>query len=234
MLLLQGKPILEYIVRHLAAQGAREIAINLHFQPKLIREYFGAGSRFGVTLVYSHEPELLGTAGAVKKLSDFLGCGDDFLVHYGDVVTDQDFGAMMNFHRQHSAITTLLLHRRALSNSTVTLDGSGRVTEFRERPSASASQGQPHWVNSGIYICSPTVLQHIPDMTPCDFPRDVFPTLLPTNRLFGFPLTGYRCAIDSVARLAEASALARTDPVALMRTEPVFERDLESASSSTP
>jgi mannose-1-phosphate guanylyltransferase/phosphomannomutase len=49
------------------------------------------------------------------------------------------------------------------------------------------------------------VLDLIPDATPCDLPRDVFVKLTGSGRLWGFPLTGYRCAVDSPERLQAAS-----------------------------
>ena len=140
----------------------------------------------------------------------FLRPGDCFLVHYGDVVTDQDFTAMLRLHRQRGALATLLLHRRRASNSVVSLDEEGRIVEFLERPTAQARRpGQPHWVNSGVCLLGPEVFAHIPADTACDLPADIFPKLIPTGRLFGFPLSGSRFAIDSPRRLAQARAAIR-------------------------
>ena len=207
MLLLQERPMLEYIICHLARHGFNKIAINLHFLPEAIQDYFGDGSRFGVELVYSYEPELLGTAGGIKNMEDFLGAGEAFMVHYGDVLTDQDFTAMLHFHRKRKALATLLLHQRTRSNSVVSLDKEGRIIGFLERPTEEARRGvQSPWVNSGICICDLQLLDEIPAAVACDLPRDIFPRLIDGNRLFGFPLSGYRCAVDSPDRLTEARA----------------------------
>jgi mannose-1-phosphate guanylyltransferase/phosphomannomutase len=210
MLLLLGHPMLAYIISHLAHHDFDQIAINLHFMPEVISDYFGDGSHWNVELTYSYEPELLGTAGAVKKMEHFLLQGDAFLIHYGDILTDQDFTAMLRFHGDHRSLVTLLLHQRARSNSVVSLDEDGRVVRFLERPTEQAQRGvESSWVNSGICICDPEFLKAIPANVPCDLPRDVFPRLVDNGRLYGFPLSGYRCAIDSPERLAEArSALA--------------------------
>ena len=208
MLRLQGRPMLEYIICHLARHGFDQIAVNLHFMPDMIRDYFGDGSRLGVELVYSYEPELLGTAGGVKKMADFLGAGEAFMVHYGDVLTDHDFTAMLHFHRERNALATLLLHQRARSNSVVSLDKEWRIIGFLERPTEEARRGvQSPWVNSGICICAPQLLGEIPADVACDLPRDIFPRLIDSHRLFGFPLSGYRCAVDSPDRLVEARAV---------------------------
>jgi mannose-1-phosphate guanylyltransferase/phosphomannomutase len=205
MLRLQGRPLLEYLIAHLGRQGFGQVAVNVHFMPHVITDYFGDGSRWTVSLAYSHEAELLGTAGGVKRMEHFLRTEDPFLVQYGDVLTDQDFTAMLRFHRERRAMATVLVHQRARSNSVVTLDQAGRVVGFLERPSDDARSGvDSTWVNSGVCICEPGVLGVIAADIPSDLPRDVFPELMDSGRLFGFPLSGYRCAVDSPERLAEA------------------------------
>ena len=128
-------------------------------------------------------------------------------MHYGDILTDQDFTAMMRFHRERGALVTMLAHQRARSNSVVVLDSERRVTLFLERPEEEGRCGvESPWVNSGICLCETAVLEAIPVGQRCDLPRDVFPGLIPSGRVFGFGLTGYRCAIDSPERLEEANA----------------------------
>jgi NDP-sugar pyrophosphorylase family protein len=207
MLVLQGRPILAYILGHLRWHGFDQVAINLHFRPHTIPEYFGDGASMNVSLTYVREEQLLGTAGGVKNMEAFLRQGDSFLVQYGDVITDQDFTAMLRLHLERGALATLLLHQRRASNSVVTLDGQGRIVGFLERPTDQARrQVQSNWVNSGVCLLRPEVFAHIPAKTPCDLPRDIFPKLIDTGRLFGFPLSGLRFAIDSPQRLAEAGA----------------------------
>jgi NDP-sugar pyrophosphorylase family protein len=210
MLDVQGRPLLEYILRHLGWCGFERASVNLHFLPQVIVDHFGSGRALGLKVSYSHESELLGTAGGVKKMSESIDRSREFLVHYGDVLTDQNFWAMLQFHRRHDALVTMLLHERARSNSVVGLDDQGRVNLFLERPSDEERRGiSASWVNSGVWICSPELLERIPAGVACDLARDILPTLVASQRVFGFPLTGYRCAVDSAARLDEArSAVA--------------------------
>lgn len=210
MLQLGDRPLIGHIIGNLAAHGFDQIAINLHFRPEVVTSYLGDGSRFAVELTYSYEHELLGTAGGVGKMADFLRGAQPFLVHYGDVITDQDLSAMLRFHQQHDAQATLLMHQRPGSNSIVRLDDQRRVIDFRERPSPAQRQGiTSPWVNSGICLCSSIVLDTLPAQLPADLPRDVFPALVAGGRFFGFALTGYRCAVDSSQRLTEVrNALA--------------------------
>lgn len=207
MLRLQGRPMLEYIVCNLRAHGFDHLVINLHFRPETIRQYFGDGSRWGVKLEYSYENDLLGTAGGVKNVEGFFRDESVFLVHYGDVLTDQNLRELLEFHQARQALVTLLVHQRQRSNSIVSLDPDGRIVGFLERPDEiERSQVRSPWVNSGVSLCAPEVLEVIPSAQACDLPRDIFPKLVDTGRLFGCALTGYRCAVDSPERLAEARA----------------------------
>ena len=63
MVPILGRPVMEHIMRLLARHGFDDVIANLHYFPDLIRDRFGDGSDYGVRLVYSFEPELLGTAG---------------------------------------------------------------------------------------------------------------------------------------------------------------------------
>jgi len=207
MLPLQGKPLLAYTLHYLAGQGFKRIAINLHFLPEQITNYVGDGARFGVRVHYSYEPQLLGTAGAVKNLEPWLADVEDFLVLYGDILLDQDLSVLVKRHRQVKALATLLLHQRPGSNSLVQMDETGRIVGFVERPTEEQRAANPFpWVNSGVHVLNTRVLDYIPAGHPADFPRDVFTKLVDKKRLYGVPLTGYRCAIDSQARYAEAEA----------------------------
>src|SRR5690606_14556344 len=86
MIEVGGRPLLAHNIAWLRAQGITQIAINLHHMPEAITSYLGDGSRFGVDIVYSHEPELMGTAGAARKLEWFLD--QRFVVFYGDGFTN--------------------------------------------------------------------------------------------------------------------------------------------------
>jgi mannose-1-phosphate guanylyltransferase/phosphomannomutase len=207
MLTAGGHPLLEYTLTNLARHGFDEILINLHFMPEMISDYFGDGSPWGVRLTYVHEPQLLGTAGSVANAAPSLASQGTFLVHYGDVVTDQDFSAMLGFHQEQRAEATLLVHQRAKSNSVLVLDEQRRIQRFVERPTdAERLAAASPWVFSGAMICEPTFVGHIDSEAASDLARDVFPRLAGTEQLLAYALTGVRFAVDSTDRLREADA----------------------------
>ena len=203
LLPLCGEPLLAHTLRHLAASGFREVGINLHHLGERIAARIGDGAAYGVRVQYAREARLQGTAGALHGFADWLA-GGDALVLYGDLLLDQDLAALVDVHRKQRADATLLLHRRSGSNSFVELDPAGRIRAFVERPDERRrSQLGDAWVNSGVQILSPGLIAELPP-GPSDLPRDVFAPRCGELRLFGVPLAGYRCAIDSPERLSEA------------------------------
>ena len=201
-----GRPLVERVLSNLARCGFDEVAVNLHYRPELIRERLGDGSALGVRIEYSHEPELLGTAGTLASLRDFLA-GDAFLVHYGDILTDEDLGALAAEHRRRGALLTLLVHDRPGSNSVVVLDDERRIVEFAERPAPDDPvRKRSSWTNSGICVCAPEVLDLVPP-PPSDLARDVLPRLAGRPGVYGRPLSGWRVAVDSPERYRHAEQL---------------------------
>lgn len=205
LLRIGHRTILEHILANLRRHGFDQVVINLHFEADQIRTALGSGERHGVRITYSHENNLLGTAGAVGKMRHFFAGDESFLVHYGDIVTNEDFSALAATHRAQDALLTMLVHQRRKSNSAVVLDEENRVREFWERPGSDFWESTPSaWVNSGVLIASPSVLDWVPENVFCDWPRDIFPKLLSSARVYAHPLQNYRVAVDSEDRLEQA------------------------------
>ncbi len=207
MLPVSGKPMLEYSIRHLSGLGIKNIVINLHYLPDKITSYFEDGKKWGVKITYSHEDTPLGTAGAVKKAGDILSVTGNFLVLHGDVVCFEDYLEMLKFHESRpDAVGTIVLHQRDRSNSVVEMDGENRITRFIERPEKEVKDKKQNWVNSSLYCFSKEIFKYINSGGFCDFPGDVFPGMVKKGVLYGYPLTAYRCSVDSPQRYSSVQA----------------------------
>jgi NDP-sugar pyrophosphorylase family protein len=203
LLPIGGEPLLAHTLRYLARHGLRDVGINLHFLPEQIVQAIGDGTAYGVRVHYSREEALLGTAGALRRMRSWIG-EDEALVLYGDLLLDHDLGALVDQHRAKRADATLLLHQRPGSNSLVAMDEDRRITGFVERPSEEERRAhQFPWTNSGVAVLSPALLDLIPEGH-ADLPRNVYIPHVRAMRLFGQPVEGYRCAIDSPRRYEEA------------------------------
>ena len=79
MIPIAGRPLLEHVIRLLSRHGFDQLVINLHHFPEIIRDHFGDGGDWDVRIHYSLEDELLGTAGAVRRMATFFD--EPFLVY---------------------------------------------------------------------------------------------------------------------------------------------------------
>ncbi len=176
MIRFRGKPLLEHNIELCKHFGITELFINTHHLPEVIRNYFGDGSNFGVTIRYSFEEILLGTSGAVKNLAGFLK-RDPFFVLYGDNYSDYDLSLLEQTAQQKNAIAVIGFHWREDTSSSGVAEfaADGRITRFVEKP--KPNECESHWVNAGVYYFRPEIMDHIPTGF-SDFGKDVFPKLL--------------------------------------------------------
>jgi NDP-sugar pyrophosphorylase family protein len=132
---IAGVPNAAHLLRYLHEYGFDEIAINVHYLADAIVAALGDGSRFGVKLHYSHEPELLGSAGAVKKIESFFDA-DPFVVIGCDEVTDMRLDRIVQFHRDREAVATIGLVEcdDVEQYGVVVLDQRGKIVGFQEKP----------------------------------------------------------------------------------------------------
>jgi len=210
LLPIRGQAILTRNLEWLAAEGIRSAWINVHHQPDQIRAAVGDGSRWGLAVQYSFEPEILGTAGAWKRLEAHWTATS--LVIYGDNLLRFSLGAFLGRHRETGALATVALFdpgrhpNTGIAGGHVALDTNGRVERFVEgsRPAG----GGPFYVNVGAYLLEPSLRSAV-----CagfqDFAKDVFPPVVATGRVFGHVLepTGYCLGVDTPESLQAAHAL---------------------------
>ena len=181
-----GVPLICHTLAWLKRHGISQVVINLHHLGEKIRAFLGDGSKFGVEIHYSIEESLLGTAGGVKRAGHFLD--GTFAVVYGDILTNFDLSAMVEFHREKEALATVAVSKATKPSGAgvVELKKDGRIVSFVEKPSRGTELGNV-W-NGGIYILEKQVLDSIPGHGSCDFAYHVFPELIRA----GLPLYGYR------------------------------------------
>ncbi len=186
MVPVANRPFIEHVIRKLALHGIDEIVLAMGYKPDSIYEYFRDGSRLDVKLTYSLEDRPLGTAGAIRNAAPLIK--ESVFVLNGDCFTDLDYSEMYRQHKDHQAKATIALtHVEDPTRfGVVETDGSGHVLRFIEKP--KWEDVTSHWINAGVYILEPAVLDYIPDNQFYMFENGVFPRLLEQ----GEPFYAYR------------------------------------------
>lgn len=201
MIRIDGKPILEHNILMCKENGIEDIVINLHHLPSVIREYFGNGERLGVRINYSHEHELLGTAGTIKSLSKYIE-DDMFVVIYGDNYFDSSFDIrdIVRFHEDNESYFTIALCQiDDVSQSGVAeCEDNGKINKFIEKPDHTVNKKNNNsWVNAGFYVLDNKVIENIKDGY-SDFGNDVIPLLIEGDHdIYGYKMDRKVKAIDT-------------------------------------
>jgi len=209
MIRIWGKPILEHQIENLKACGLKDITLVTGHLGSVIRDYFGDGSAFGVSISYFEEQQPLGTAGALFKMPELT---DDFLLLCGDVILDVDLNRFIRFHQEHKAWASLMAHPNGHP-----YDSSLLITEQMPPKEKGGLPVETHrvtgWlnkederryyknrVNAGIEIISPALLKHTMEhFTPrhpeqpdkIDLDRDVLKPGIATGRIFAYDTPEY-------------------------------------------
>ena len=190
MIPILGKPVMEYLIEHLASHGITEIMVNVAHNHHKIENYFGDGHRWGVQLGYSYEgvqeqgevvPKPMGSAGGMRRIQDFSGFFDKTtLVLCGDALIDLDIGAALFEHKSKGAIASVVTLDVPLAEVTnygiVVADDAGQIQSFQEKPLPADAKST--LASTGIYIFEPEVLALVPPQQVYDIGSQLFPQLV--------------------------------------------------------
>ncbi len=132
------RPLLEYILRHIAYHGIRDVVITVGYKSEQIINYFEDGGRLGLHIDYVYDKEgVIGSGHALSNVFEngLIGVDDTLLVYYGDILSNLDLSEMMSRHRQARADATLAVSLKyQLPVGVVEVDNNGKITRLHEKP----------------------------------------------------------------------------------------------------
>jgi dTDP-glucose pyrophosphorylase len=176
-----GRPILEHIIEHAKQEGFRNFIFSINYLGHMIRDRFGDGHQFGVSIEYIEEDEPMGTAGSLSLVTNLPKA--PFIVSNGDVLTNFKYSQLLDFHKFHQADATMAVKLHEWQNpfGVVTTDGF-EIKGFEEKPIYKS------YVNAGIYVLNPDVLNVLEQGASCNMP-DLFELLrYKSNRTIAYPM----------------------------------------------
>ena len=205
-----NEPFIGYAIRNLVGHGLKDIVLAQGHLAQSIESYLGDGQRFGARLTYSFEDKPLGTAGAFKNAERFVAGADGasaFAGLNGDIFTDLDLTAMIDFHRRRKAAATIALTPvdDPTAYGLVETDANGRVRRFLEKP--KPEEITTNMINAGTYILEPGVLARIPTGVAVSIEREVFPRLVAAGEpVYGFASSAYWLDFGTIQKYLQLHA----------------------------
>jgi glucosyl-dolichyl phosphate glucuronosyltransferase len=200
---VDGAPLLGRHLSYLEREKVERVVVNAHHLADQVESFLGAyAGSLDIELVV--EPELLGTAGAVRNVLDLLGT-EPFVVLYGDVIIDEPLRPLFQTFHQLAATAVLTVYEAAQTagKGVVEVGQDGRVLGFREK-----QQEGPGLVNAGLYVLAPAFLADFPPRVELDFGVDVLPAAVArAERIFAHRLTASVLDIGTPDALENARAL---------------------------
>ena len=191
---LMLQPMLSRLLMQLRQYPVDEVVINLHHHAEQIRQWLGDGEQWGFRKIHlSHEPEILGTAGAMKQAEAMLGKAP-FCVMNADVLADINLEAVWHWHQQHQAVVTMVLRPdpEAQRYGPVVVDDNNRVCHINGRPEVMSHLRGEAMMFTGIQVISPEILADVPPGQFMGTTSEVYPQLIANgDGVYGYRYDGY-------------------------------------------
>ena len=198
LLKVGAKPILENIIEEFIDAGFHNFYISTHYKADMVQEYFGDGSDWGVSIQYVYEEKPLGTAGSLGLLPSDLP-KLPILVMNGDLLTKLDFEKLLNFHLQEGADATMCVREYDFQVPYGVINNDGKyVTSIEEKPT------HRFFVNAGIYVLNPSILDSIDGKSYMDMPQLLERKIKDSNKVNMFTVHEYWLDIGQTEQLYQA------------------------------
>jgi len=184
MLPIGGKPILENVILGFKKNGFSNFYISLNYKGEKIKDYFGDGQSLGVTIQYLEEESRMGTAGALSLIEEKQSL--PIIVMNGDILTKVSFEDLLDFHVSNEAAATMCVREYDMEvpYGVVGLNKSN-IVSIEEKPV------QQFFVNAGIYVLNPEVLDLLPENSAIDM-TNIFEQLVSDKKtILSFPIREY-------------------------------------------
>lgn len=182
LLLVKGKPILEYTLNSLKKAGINKVYLCIGYLGEKIEEYFKNGEKLRINIEYIKEKQPLLTGGALNLLKDKLT--SPFVVVYGDILTNLDFEELIDFHLQHNAVATLALsltdHPELYGQ--ISVRGIKLTRFYGKRKDKIASS----IVNTGIFVFNPEIFRYFPKNKKKFYLEDILKKLIEKDLVIGY------------------------------------------------
>eukprot|EP00871_Galdieria_phlegrea_P003532 jgi/Galph1/417/GphlegSOOS_G5151.1 len=184
-----NKPMVFHQIESLAAVGVNEVILAVSYQPQTMQDFLQSEQqKLGIKITCSRESEPLGTAGPIKLAESLLNDGEPFFVLNSDIICDYPFQQMLEFHRKHGKMGTILVTQveEPSRYGVVLFEKDGKIDRFVEKPPKFVGNR----INAGAYLFNPTILDKL-TLKATSIEKEVFPELAALGELYAIELESF-------------------------------------------
>lgn len=147
-------PIVVHILKHYYKHGFNDFILALGYKGEIIQNFFKKNKfKFKVNTIYTGKKTL--TGGRLLKLKPLLSNERNFMLTYGDGISNQNIKRLVKFHLQHKKIATMTVVRPPVRFGEVTLKNK-KVIKFKEKPQIKSS-----WINGGFFVFTKKIFDYL-------------------------------------------------------------------------
>lgn len=202
MIKIFDKTILEYQFDDLKKYGLVDIILCIGYLGNKIIDYYGDGKKFGVNITYVYEESPMGTGGALNYIKDLID--DDFILLFGDIMLQLDWGRFINFHKLKNGIGTFLVHSNShpFDSDLILIDNYDKVTGISYKN--SKRNYNKNLVKSGVHIFKREILDFVNEGVKQDLEKDVIQKVLSSEKqIYGYKTSEYVKDMGTSIRLEQ-------------------------------
>lgn len=228
MIEIGGKPILWHIMKHYAAYGHKEFVVCLGYKGEMIKEYFlnyfalhsdmtidmkdnkvkvsdTSCEEFKISLIDTGLETM--TAGRLKRVQKYLN-GEQFMLTYGDGVSDVDINKLIAFHESKKAMATMTGIQPQSRFGILDIDDNDMVKTFEEKP-----KNENVWINGGYFVLEPEIFNYLhEDADDVMWERQPLENICAEKKLAVYKHPGFWKCMDTLRDKVELNDLWENDP----------------------
>jgi glucose-1-phosphate cytidylyltransferase len=208
-------PILWHIMKYYSSYGVKDFVLCLGYKGEVIRNFFlnyhahtrdatislgtHGGVRFHddngvvdwqVTLAETGQGAMTGAR--IRRIKKYVADDENFMLTYGDGVGDIDIGRLLEFHKRHGKILTVSGVRPPGRFGEIMATPEGQVTEFNEKPQATAGR-----ISGGYFVCRREIFDYLDDREDLVFEQEPMNRLVNDGQMCLFEHDGFWQPMDT-------------------------------------
>jgi len=155
MVNIGSKPIIWHLIKYYHSYGCKDFILATGYKSKIINAFFKNNKIKGCNVVLKYTGKETMTGGRILKLKKYLG-NEDFLLTYGDGLSNINIKKLIAFHKKNKSIVTLSAVRPPVRFGELLISKNNTVTEFKEKP-----QSESNWINGGFFVMTSGIFKYL-------------------------------------------------------------------------